>query len=133
MSNMKVICIKHPWAWLIFHGKNIENRTWKTRHRGLLHIAASARQPPKAEMEAALDYARQRGVTVPIHSLRYGGIIGSVHVVECVEHHDSPWFMGPIGWVLKDQKELPFLAIKGQLGIFDMFKPPEDSRLQSDP
>jgi len=34
---MKAITLIEPWCWAIAHaGKNIENRTWVTRYRGIL-------------------------------------------------------------------------------------------------
>jgi hypothetical protein len=40
---MKVLVVQQPWAWLIVNKhKDIENRTWKTKHRGPLLIQASA-------------------------------------------------------------------------------------------
>ncbi len=121
---MKIVCVKQPWAWLIVAGhKDIENRTWSTRHRGPLYIAASAHRPSAAKLHEAIDFAHRRGVTVPVDKLKYGGIIGQAHLVGCVKHHESPWFEGPIGWILNRQQELPYLAIKGRLGIFNMFRP----------
>lgn len=36
------LSVRQPWAWLILHaGKDIENRTWRTRYRGPLLIHAS--------------------------------------------------------------------------------------------
>ncbi|MGV9536576.1 ASCH domain-containing protein [Streptosporangium sandarakinum] len=41
---MRAITVKQPWAWAITHGgKDIENRTWNTLHRGPLAIHAGAR------------------------------------------------------------------------------------------
>ncbi len=116
---MKVICVKQPWAWLIVAGhKDIENRSWHTTHRGPLLIAASLRRPDHDSMADAIRYARDRGVEVP-KQLQYGGVIGRVNVITCVKRHESRWFMGPVGWVLRDAIELPFIPITGQLQIFD--------------
>ena len=53
MTNLKVIVVRQPWAWLIVNGfKDIENRSWKTRHRGPLLIQASAGLPSKRDLEA---------------------------------------------------------------------------------
>jgi len=47
-SNVKVIVVRQPWAWLIVNGyKDIENRSWHTRYRGKLLIQASASLPSK--------------------------------------------------------------------------------------
>ncbi|UCZ88654.1 hypothetical protein [Gordonia sp. WA4-43] len=37
---MKALTIRQPWAWAIFHGKNIENRTQMWNYRGPLAIHA---------------------------------------------------------------------------------------------
>lgn len=40
---MKALTVKQPWAWGIAHGgKTVENRSWPTRHTGLLAIHAGA-------------------------------------------------------------------------------------------
>ena len=31
---MKALSVKQPWAWAIFHGKDVENRDWPTNVRG---------------------------------------------------------------------------------------------------
>jgi hypothetical protein len=102
---------------MIFHGKDIENRTWSTAYRGPLLIQASSK--PDDDFLDAVAYARARGVSIPQDALRYGGIIGQVTLVDYVRHSESPWFMGPVGWVLRDARELPFLPIAGRLGLFD--------------
>jgi hypothetical protein len=121
VDTMRVISIRQPWAWLIFNGKRIENRTWETTHRGPILIHAGSRPDP--DFKGALAYARERGVEVPVGELEYGGIVGQARVVNCVRKSDSPWFMGPIGWELADAMVLPFVAMPGKLGLFD---PPDN-------
>lgn len=61
------------------------------------------------------------GVIVPYpNELKYGTIIGTVEVVDVVYESDSPWFMGPVGLVLRDPKpvQMPYL-VTGQLGYFN--------------
>jgi hypothetical protein len=116
---MKVIVIRQPWAWLIVNGfKDIENRSWATRYRGSLLIQASGRQPSKLEMEEFRAYARKRGVKLP-EEFELGGIVGMVRIDDCVSKSRSKWFEGSVGWVLSKPKRLPFLPLKGQLGLFD--------------
>ena len=44
---MKAISIRQPWAWLIVHGyKDVENRTWATKHRGPILIHAGKTLDP---------------------------------------------------------------------------------------
>jgi hypothetical protein len=45
---VKVLTIRQPWAHAILHlGKDVENRSWRTRYRGLLLIHAAARPERK--------------------------------------------------------------------------------------
>jgi hypothetical protein len=116
---MKVIVIRQPWAWLIVNGfKDIENRTWATRYRGPLLIQASARTPTQGEMDEFRVFARRRGVQLP-EVFELGGIVGIACLEDCVEKSRSKWFEGPVGWVLSKPKKLPFVPLKGQLGLFD--------------
>lgn len=115
---LKVLTVRQPWASLIVCGaKNIENRTWSTSYRGPLLIQASA-SLSRSELRAARELCDSIGVSIP-ENLPLGGIVGITRVLDCVERSDSPWFCGPIGWALSGSRELPFVAIKGQLGLFD--------------
>jgi len=39
---MKALSIRQPWAWAIIHaGKDVENRTWKTKMTGEFLVHAS--------------------------------------------------------------------------------------------
>jgi hypothetical protein len=117
--DVKVLVVRQPWAWLIVHGfKDIENRSWTTRYRGTLLIQASANLPPKHHLEEDRRWVKKRGVKLP-EELEQGGIVGMVELVECVTSSRSKWFEGPVGWVLKNPKKLPFMPLKGQLGLFD--------------
>ena len=69
------------------------------------------------------DWVRERaGVTnLPaFEELQRGGIIGSVELVDCVTDHPSPWYMGDVGFVLRDPKPLPFVPVKGRLNFFEV-------------
>jgi hypothetical protein len=42
LERTRAISIRLPWAWLIVNGfKDVENRSWRTRHRGTILIHAS--------------------------------------------------------------------------------------------
>ena len=47
------------------------------------------------------------------------GIVGTAEIVDCIEHSDSPWFFGPFGLVLANVQPVPFIQVKGALGLFD--------------
>lgn len=120
----KVLSIRQPWAWLILNaGKDIENRTWPTRYRGPVLIHAS-KGMTRAEYEDASDPLWARGgqvIDLPdMHTLDRGGIVGSVEIVDCVTHSDSPWFCGPFGFVLRNPTPLPFRPCRGALGFFNV-------------
>lgn len=118
---MKAISVRQPWAWAIIHGgKDIENRTWATRHRGPLLIHAG-KSMNRSDLERMFGYLQEDGLPVPQRAeLYFGGIIGVVDLLDCVEDHASPWFGGPVGWVLANPRPLSFRPWKGQLNLFDV-------------
>lgn len=123
---MKALSIRQPWAWLIVHGgKDIENRTWHTKHRGRFLVHASAGCTRKQWSEA-VSFALEAGLikhpaeVPPINELLRGGIIGSVDLVDSVDTSGSAWYMGEKAFVLRDPKPLPFTQLKGRLGFFEV-------------
>ena len=118
---MKALSIRQPWAWLILHGgKDIENRTWTTRFRGPFYVHA-AKGMTRQEYDTARDFAASRGIPIPdYHDIDRGGIVGTAHLVDCHSFNESPWFFGPYGFVLEKVNPLPFHALKGELGFFDV-------------
>lgn len=115
---MKILVVRQPWAWLLCHGKNVENRSWSTRYRGPLLIQASARPDPDAAAIRA-DVRERFGIRIP-DDLEHGGIVGIATLVDCVRAHSSAWFEpGNYGWVLREARPVPFLRSSGRLGLFD--------------
>jgi len=123
---MKVIVIKQPWAWLIVNGyKDIENRNWRTNYRGTVLIQASKNLPPQHQHEGMWLDAHERGVKNLPEEFHVGGIVGMAELKDCVTKNRSKWFEEDVGWVLKNAKPLPFMPLKGRLGLFD---PPRSIR-----
>lgn len=129
---MKALSIRQPWARLIVNGhKDIENRDWDTRYRGFLLIHAG-KQADKAffvnkEKALFLPYAeRECGASVAalmpgrLEDYKRGGIVGYATVQRVVTQSDSPWFSGKYGFVLTKAATLPFILLRGQLGLFDV-------------
>lgn len=115
------LSIKQPWAWLITHaGKDVENRTWRAAYRGPFLIHAGSR--PDADAYAALETLRF-GRPLPGED-GHGGIVGIAEMVDCVTESDSPWFSGPVGFVLANARPLPFVPMRGRLSFFAV--PPAD-------
>lgn len=117
--DMKCLTVRQPWAWLLVNGhKDIENRSWKTKYRRPLMIHAA--------QQRAVDYAalikelrRRHRIHIPA-DLPTGRIVGIVTIVDCVKKSRSRWFFGPVGFVCARARRLPFVPLKGRLGIFDI-------------
>lgn len=112
----RVLTIRQPWAWLIVNGhKDVENRSWDTKFRGRFIVHAAAGIDP--EYEAVRLKAARMGIEIPPRErIERGGIVGAVELVETVTTLESPWWDGPVGFVLRAAKKLPFEAMKGRLG-----------------
>jgi hypothetical protein len=54
-----------------------------------------------------------------------GGIVGYATLTDVVTHSESSWFSGEYqyGFVLTNAATLPFIPLRGQLGLFNV--PPE--------
>jgi hypothetical protein len=111
---LRALTVRQPWAWAIIHaGKNIENRTWTNRHAiGVVAIHAGSGTDPLNEWP--------RGVRKPKNGeLIHGAIIGIVEIVGVVERHDSKWFRGPLGWLLRKPQPLAVpIHCRGHLGLW---------------
>lgn len=125
---MKAISVRQPWAWLIVNGfKDIENRTWTTRFRGpvLIHASKGMTNEEYEDVEAWLGNGDQDDVgaleiTLPDRKIiERGGIVGIANITGCVSESMSPWFFGPYGFVMREQRVLPFTPMRGALGFFD--------------
>lgn len=123
---MKAISIRQPWAWLIVNGfKDIENRSWDTKYRGIVLIHASSRKPTMIEVAEARRILRnthgnQIEETMPsADQFQLGGIVGYAYITGTVRDSTSPWFFGPVGFQLSGANPLPFLPMKGRLSFFE--------------
>ena len=114
----RALSMKPAWAWLILHGKNIENRSKPTKMRGRVLIHAGL-DMTKEEYQAAWIAAAAEDIDLPaLEDLPKGGIIGEMTITDCVTSHPSRWFIGPFGYVLGSVKPLDFIPCKGALGFF---------------
>ena len=125
---MKAISIRAPWWWYIVHGyKDIENRDWRTIYRGRVLIHASRWWRP-ADIVYDLQSIHS-GIVDPailppsMEELKSacGCVVGAADITGCVTHHQSRWFFGDYGFVLRSpvvlRKPVPQ---KGALGIFEL-------------
>jgi len=112
---IKALSIRQPWAWAIFHGKDVENRQWWTSIRGPIAIHA----PMVIDKEDIAYIKKNFGLMVPT-DLPTGGIVGTANIIDCVRRYPSRWFLGKFGLVMRDQKEIPFIPMRGKLGFFEV-------------
>lgn len=115
---LKALSIQQPWAWAIFNGKTVENRSWKRNHRGFTFIHAGQ----KYDRQGHVWIEKTFNLVIP-KELPTGGIVGMVNIYDCVTICESPWFFGPYGFLMRDGTELPFYRYNGQLGFFDVCYP----------
>ena len=119
----KAISINAYWAWAIREGhKRIENRAWRTNHRGPLLIHASKSDEHDY---AAIAFIRKTLGTCPppeeVAVLR-GCLVARCELVECVDWStldgSDPWAWGPICWRLAKIRPLPPVPTRGLPGLF---------------
>jgi len=124
---MKALTLIQPWSWAIAHaGKRVENREWQppTQMFGQ-RIAIHAGK--KFDARASIWIGEETGKYPPISTSLARGAIECVATIrgciavrnfcgrgrglltqqEICDAIDSPWFGGPIGWVLADVITLP--------------------------
>lgn len=142
MIEHRILSVRQPWAWCIFHGKGTENRTHKTGFLGRLWIHAGAGWSRRGENDPrvleAWNAGSSRRMGMPTstpwaYGFRLSAIVGSVDLVDC--HPDSgccrPWgeshYVDAAGtsrtdlwhWVFEKPQELRHAVdAKGRLGIW---------------
>lgn len=93
------LSICQPWAWAIARGfKTVENRTWKTAHRGpiAIHASSSDRHMTLEAEDILIDggehifdalnsYGDENGFTEDNPPFQFGVIVGTVEIVGCLE------------------------------------------------
>lgn len=110
---MKALTIKQPWASLIIYGgKDIENRTWRTNVRGRIAIHSSNKSDEK-DFQKAAEVVSRIGSEQAQRFLSFGAfptgvILGTVELTDCKCYDDtgSPWYWGPFGFFLRDPQPL---------------------------
>jgi hypothetical protein len=128
---MKALSLRAPWWWYILYcGKDIENRTWPTNVRGRVYLHAGKTMPAVETREEMANAVRGNGLRPEQQpswaELQAGAgcLVGSMEIVGCVTlgHPDSrsPWFMGRYGFVLRDPVAFAQpVPCRGALGFFD--------------
>lgn len=114
---MIALSIRQPWAWLIVSRlKKVENRTWPTKVRGWFAIHAGKTVPSEDEIRAI---EREFAVVINRGELRYGGLVGTGWLADCVTAHPSKYFEGPFGFVIHKAEPIPLIPCRGFQGFFN--------------
>lgn len=103
MDDVKCLTVQQPYASAFFAGgflKDYENRTWYTKHRGLLLIhAGKSFYPDRFQHVESINPAMAQMTRV--HYPR-GAFVGAVRLTDCVRYEDmrmwNPWACGPYCW-----------------------------------
>lgn len=134
LAPVRALSLRQPWAWLVLHGKDIENRKWPTKLRGEFFIHA-AKDMKQREYDDAVEIVRMiRGYDLLLPSfgeLERGGIVGQACLVDVIPPCAPPEFAGiacgcghpwhfgkQYGFKLKAARPLPFQPLRGMLGFF---------------
>jgi ASCH domain len=127
-DTMKCLSIQQPWTWLIASGyKDIENHNWNTSYRGPVLIHAGAKFDtswftPSGQL--IHDHPMRDLIPTdmpPMTNYYIKSIVAIADLVDVVKQSDSPWFIGPYGFVFENAhmfgNPIPY---SGQLKLFDV-------------
>src|ERR1700722_17787396 len=132
---MSCLRVRQPWAWAICHGKDVENRSRGTKHRGLLAIHASKSAPYRDDVfdpriaelivvHGLDDPAAEQGAVVAVAELT-----GCHEPAYCFEARPgqsglqcSPWaHASQFHWQLADVRPLAEpVPCRGMLGLWPL-------------
>jgi hypothetical protein len=108
------LTVKQPWASLIASGlKTIENRSWDRRAIVGKRIAIHAGKATPVEVKRGGRAGKISRADNPL-----GAIVCTAVVERFVTSSKNSWFLGPIGWVLKDIRPCTPIPCSGALGLW---------------
>ena len=118
---MRALSVAQPWAeCIVSKGKNIENRSWNTKHRGYFLIHASASKSKERFQYCFDDY----GIKFDPEELSFGAIVGIAELSDVVTKKTltrttKKWFYGEYGFVLSNVIKLKQpIKVKGSLSFW---------------
>lgn len=118
-SELRCLAVQQPFAWAICAGiKNIENRTWQTKHRGTIVIVASGKTSRVKELQRDA-----KPLKLSADHLTVSAAVGIADIVDIHPLNSSleanPWAIGPYCWQLANgrlfKKPIP---CKGKLNLY---------------
>ena len=112
----RCLTVHQPYAWAIMVGaKDVENRKQQRKYTGRLYIHVGKTENVDAVEEVTERVAEHLGISASAARARYrryierwglGAIIGYVRMFGCAVSHESEWFKGPYGYLLRDPVQL---------------------------
>lgn len=128
---MKAVSVRQPWAWAIIHaGKDVENRSRITLHRGpvAIHATRCSREEYESAAEEIESISKRLVPSWDAIKETFGRIVGIVDLVGCIDPDrgdmkgaDSEWYQGEVGWRLAKPRTCKPYACKGARGyLFDI-------------
>lgn len=126
MVDINCISVKQPWAWAIFHaGKDVENRSWRSSHRGklMIHTSKNFDENGYKHLQSHKEiYGIDNLPTIEELKNETGGLYGMVDMVSCRWNlPNNIWKMeGLYGWIVKNPVRLNFVPYKGRLSFFNI-------------
>lgn len=126
----RAITIDAWWAWAIAHGpKRVENRNWRTKHRGplLIHAGLIMRRDPHAIaalQQIAPELMRSQSDAADVVAKLRGKVIAVANLVDCVPvdqvaEDQRRWAFGEWCWVLEDVRPLDTpIPVRGLQGLW---------------
>jgi hypothetical protein len=110
---MRALTIRQPWASLIVRGdKDVENRSWTTRYRGVFAIHAGQRFDRDVQ-------PWQHSIVATIDAFPRGAIVGVVDLMDVVRDSSSRWAEPAcFHWVLANPRPIEPIPMRGRLGLW---------------
>lgn len=116
---MKALTIRQPFACAILQlGKDVENRSWRTRYEGplLIHAAAHREQHPR---EILAEYMSKPPSSESLRNLPLSCIVGIVEITDCVRNSKSRWAdKGGWNWLIENPRKIRPVECTGRLGLW---------------
>ena len=117
---MKALTLWRPWAWALFHGKDVENRTWSPP-ASMIGQRIAIHAGKKYDAAGELFILNRLGLVAIPGAALVTGIIGVATIARVVTESSSPWFGGPKGWVFEDHVPFPeAIRIGGAQGLWTL-------------
>lgn len=119
---VKALTLHQPWAWAtIYGGKDVENRRWRTRHRGPLLIHAGMGADPDGPAAVLKTIADPHVFAHPRSAWDARGlVIGLVFLADILTDSPSQWAIpGWYHWVFEFPSAIdPPIPQRGRPGLW---------------